>query len=161
MKTLILMRHAKSSMDGKKQEDWERPLNKRGKKNAVTLAKALQEKGIVPEVILASAAVRSHQTAELLIEELKFRGDVHYLAHLYKGEVDSYLFEIKRLLDQEKCVLVIGHNPMLESFLQMVSAKVESLPTASLAFLNVPVESWKDFNFEITSQLVDFWKPKD
>ncbi len=161
MKTLILMRHAKSSLAEKNTDDWDRPLSKRGRKNAVTMAKVLKEKEILPQVILASAAVRSHQTADLLVEELSFRGDIYYLASLYRGEVDTYLEAIRRLLDPADCVLVIGHNPVLESFLQMITGKVEALPTASLAYLQVPVNAWQELSLDTPAELVHFWKPKD
>lgn len=163
MKTLILTRHAKSSMEEKHKDDWDRPLNKRGRKNVSTIAKVFTGKEALPmpQIILSSAAVRAHQTTELLVEELGYRGDIHYLASLYKGEVETYLSEIQHMPDSAECVLVVGHNPVLEGFLQLATGKVEALPTASLACLHTPVESWKDFNFEVGSELVYFWKPKD
>ena len=161
MKTLILMRHAKSSMEEKHKDDWDRTLSKRGKKNAVTMAKVLKEKEPVPQVILASAAVRTHETADLLAAELSFRGDIHFLSSLYQGEVDSYLSEVRALPDSCDCALVIGHNPVLEGFLQMVTGKVEALPTASMAYIQVPVTSWKEFDFSTPAELIHFSKPKD
>jgi len=161
MKTLILMRHAKSSIGEKNQEDWDRPVNKRGRKNALAMAKLLKEKDAVPQVIVASAALRVRQTAELLIEELSFRGDIHYLASLYRGELDAYLTAVQSMPDGVDCLMVIGHNPMLEGLLQLLSGKVESLPTASIAYLKVPVEHWRDLTFDTQSELANFWKPKD
>lgn len=161
MKTLILMRHAKSSIGEKKQDDWDRQLNKRGRKNAVAMAKLLKEHDAVPQVILASAALRTRQTCDLMVEELSFRGDIHYLASLYTGEMDVYLAEVQSMPDSCTCVLVIGHNPMLEGFLQMLTGKVESLPTASIAYLKAPVERWQELTFDTTAELAHFWKPKD
>ena len=161
MKTLMLMRHAKSSIGEKHQEDWSRPLNKRGRKNAIAMAKLLKEKEAVPQLIVASTAVRARQTCELLTEELNFRGDVHYLSSLYGGEVDTYLYEIKELNDLAGCVLVVGHNPVLESLLQMLTGKVESLPTSAIACLAVPFEHWRELSYEAALELTHFWKPKD
>jgi phosphohistidine phosphatase len=161
MKTLILMRHAKSSIGEKHQDDWDRPLNKRGRKNAVAMAKLLKEKEAVPQAILASAALRVRQTAELMVEELAFHGDVHYLASLFHGEMDTYLAEVQAIPDGVECLMVIGHNPMLEAFLQVLSGKVESLPTASIAYLKVPINHWRELTLEPHAELEHFWKPKD
>jgi phosphohistidine phosphatase len=161
MKTLILMRHAKSGIPEKGQHDWDRTLTKRGRKNTESLAKWLKEKNIVPQVILASAALRSRQTADLLTEELGFRGDLHFLSNLYLGEVDAYLDALHSMPDSTDCLLVIGHNPMLESLLQMLTGKVESLPTASVVFVQAPVDKWRELSFEITAKLETFWKPKE
>ena len=163
MKTLILARHAKSNMEEKHKDDWSRTLNKRGKKDVESIAKIFKGKEALtlPQVILASSAIRAKETAELLIGELEFRGDVHYLSSLYKGEIDTYLAEIQQMPDRAESLMVIGHNPALEGLLQCTTGKVEALPTASLVCLRVPVDSWKDFNFDITSEIVCFSKPKD
>jgi phosphohistidine phosphatase len=161
MKTLILMRHAKSSLDSKNKEDRDRPLSKKGKKNAFAMAKVLEETERIPEVILASAAARARHTSEILTEALHFRGDMHYLNSLYQGEVENYLNEIQQVSDSVDTLLVIGHNPILESFLQMLSGKVEALPTASLAFLQLPIASWGELNLETEGQLLEIRTPKD
>jgi len=161
MKTLLLMRHAKSSWGYKVKDDWDRPLAKRGEKNAPEMGKLLMEKELVPQVVLSSAAVRAKQTSELLIKAVDFRGDIHYLSSLYMGEVDVYPKEIRHLPDEANCALIIGHNPGLETLLQTLTGKIEALPTASIAYLTVPIDTWKDFDLDCASELVHLWKPKD
>jgi phosphohistidine phosphatase len=161
MKTILLMRHAKSSWDDKVEDDRDRPISKRGKKNAQNIAEFLKDKELIPDLILASSAVRTRQTAEVVIEEMKYRNDICYLNKLYMGEVEIYTRQIQNLADDIHMVLVIGHNPSLDSLLQMITGKVESLPTAAVAYLTVPIDSWRDFSLEVQAELVDLWRPKD
>lgn len=160
MKTLLLMRHAKSSMDGK-MGDRERPLSKRGKKNAERMGELLLDEKVKPDYILVSNAERARQTAELVIDAMKYQGDRCYLTRLYMAEVDVYVHEIQQLDDEASVVLVIGHNPALETLLQMISGKVESLPTGAIAQLRLPIDRWEAFNLEMPAELVAFWRPKD
>lgn len=160
MKTLLLMRHAKSNLDDK-TEDRERSLSKRGKKNTERMAELLKDEKIVPDLILASNALRARQTAELLIDEMKYQGDRCYLNKLYMAEVEVYAQAIQRISDDAGCLLVIGHNPALESLLQILSGKVASLPTAAIAQLKLPIDSWKDFQLDLQGELLNFWRPKE
>lgn len=161
MKTILLMRHAKSSWDGKEADDRDRPISKRGKKNAEDIGKLLKEEKLKPDLILASAAVRAHQTADVVIDELKYHGDICYVNKLYMGEVEAYAQELQGLSDEVQMVLIIGHNPSLSTLLQMVTGKVENLPTAALAYLTMAIDSWKDFHLEAQGELVNLWRPKD
>ena len=160
MKTLIIMRHAKSSMD-EKVEDRLRSLSKRGKKNAERMSELLKDEKVTPDLILASNAIRARQTAELVIEAIKFQGDRSYLNRLYMAEVEIYAQEIMHTHDEVNTLMVIGHNPALESLLQMTTNKVESLPTSAIAQLKLPIDSWKDFRLETHAELVNFWRPKE
>ncbi len=161
MKTILLMRHAKSSWEGKHQDDWERPLSKRGKKNAEQIGELLKKEKLIPELILASSAVRARETAEIVMEEIKFRADYCSVYRLYLAEVEAYVREIHNIPDEVQTALIIGHSPSLDSLLQMVSGKVETLPTSAVAQLSVPVDSWKDFSLDVQGELVDLWRPKD
>ncbi len=161
MKTILLMRHAKSSWDGKDTEDRDRPITKRGKKNTETIADYLKEEKLKPDLILCSAALRARQTAEVVIDEMKYHGDICYINKLYMGEVEAYAQQLQGLMDDINMVLVIGHNPSLDSLLQMVTGKVESLPTSTVAYITVPIDTWKDFNLEAQGELVHLWRPKD
>ncbi len=161
MKTILLMRHAKSSWGDKVKDDWDRPLSKRGKKNIPEMTQLLKEKEVIPQVILASAATRARETGELLVHELRYRGDVQYLSSLYMGEQDTYLKEINQLPDAVDCALVIGHNPGLEMLFQMLSGRVESLPTTAIACFQVPIDTWKELDYDCKFEAIHLWKIKD
>ncbi len=155
------MRHAKSSWEGKNQDDWERPLSKRGKKNAEHIGEFLKKEKLIPDLILASSAVRARETAEIVMEEMKYRADYCSVYRLYLAEVDVYAREVQKIPDDVQRVLLIGHSPSLDSLLQMLSGKVETLSTSAVAQLTVPIEFWKDFTLETQGELVNLWRPKD
>ena len=161
MKTLLLMRHAKSSWKDADIKDRKRPLSKRGKRNAPQMGELLKEKELLPQLILASSAVRARQTAELLAEASGYQGDIRYLDDLYMAEADEYLDELKKLPDNLERVMLIGHNPGLESLLPMLTGRVESLPTAAIAHLTLPISNWKELSKKTKAELVELWRPKE
>lgn len=162
MKTLILMRHAKSSWKHPEIKDHERGLNKRGKKDAPRMGKLLVDNELVPQRILSSTAARSRMTAEAVIEATHFSGEVSYLDSLYMAEPDIYLELLSLMPDDFERILVIGHNPGLEGLLQILSGRVESLSTAAIAYLSMPIHSWKEIrNHENAGELVALWTPGD
>lgn len=161
MKTLILMRHAKSTWKEKKAEDYDRPLSKRGRKDAPRMGELLKENNLLPDLIIASSAVRNRETTELVIESMGYRGNVFLYGDLYMGEVDVYISHLHQVADNVNTLLLIGHNPSLDCILQLLTGKVETLPSAAVAHIQLPIESWKDLQFEPVGTLVNFWKPKE
>lgn len=161
MKTLLLMRHAKSSWKHPDLPDQDRPLNKRGEKDAPRMGKFIREKELIPQVILASPAKRVTQTVDGMLEKMAFKGKVEYIDSLYLAEPSAYLSTLQTISDKFERVLVVGHNPGLEGLLQILSGKVESLPTASLAHLILPIEHWTDLKEDTRGELVERVKPRD
>ena len=161
MKTLLLMRHAKSSWKDAEIEDHERPLSKRGQKDAPLMGKHLMEKELIPQVILSSTAKRSRLTVDALVEVNGFKGDVFYLTSLYLAEPAEYFKALQNVPDNMERVLVIGHNPGLEALLQILTDKVESLNTCTVAHLVLPIQSWKDLKEDSEAELVDICRPRD
>jgi len=161
MKTLLLMRHAKSSWKHPDLPDQDRPLNKRGEKDAPRMGKFIREKELIPQVILASPAKRVTQTVDGMLEKMAFKGKVEYIDSLYLAEPSAYLSTLQTISDKFERVLVVGHNPGLEGLLQILSGKVESLPTASLAHLILPIEHWADLKEDTRGELVERVKPRD
>jgi phosphohistidine phosphatase len=162
MKTLILMRHAKSSWKHPELKDHERGLNKRGKKEAPQMGTLLKDNELVPQRILTSTAERSRMTAQAVVEAMHYTGDVSYLDTLYMAEPEIYLELLSLMPDEVERILVIGHNPGLEGLLQILSGRVESLPTSAVAYLSLPIRSWKEVrDHEEAGELVALWTPHD
>ena len=162
MKTLILMRHAKSSWKHPELKDHERGLNKRGKKEAPQMGILLKDNELVPQRILTSTAERSRMTAQAVVEAMHYTGDVSYLDALYMAEPEIYLELLSLMPDEVERILVIGHNPGLEGLLQILSGRVESLPTSAVAYLSLPIRSWKEVrDHEEAGELVALWTPHD
>lgn len=160
MKTLILMRHAKSSWKHPELADRERPLNKRGEKDAPRMGKLIREEGLEPQVILSSSAVRCAKTAEIVAEKLDYKQEVQYLDDLYLAEPNVILDQFRNLPEEIETVLVVGHNPGLEGLLQILTMQVDALPTGAVAVVEVPVRTWQALDVRIDCKLTKFWKPK-
>lgn len=161
MKTLLLMRHAKSSWSDAGLQDTERPLNKRGEKDAPRMGKLIRDEKLCPDSILSSTAVRAARTAQIVAEKCGYGGEIQLLDELYMAEPPVYIAALKALPDEVQTVLVVGHNPGLEGLLQLLVAKVESLPTGAIAHIQVPVRTWQAFDLTIDCRLLDLWRPRD
>ncbi len=161
MKRLLLMRHAKSSWDDANIPDHERPLKKKGKKDAEHMGKLLKSKGLEPDLILSSSALRAKETAEIVTESCKCKKEIIFLDSLYMAEPSDILHAIEKNAKDKKTIMVIGHNPGLEAFLQIADDKVESLPTASIAYLTASVDNWKNLEKGENVKLKNLWRPKD
>lgn len=161
MKTLFLMRHAKSSWKQKNLADIERPLSGRGEKDAPTMGHLLKKKEIIPDLILSSPAVRARMTAEEVSKKSHYKKDVLFVDKLYMAEAPDIIETICTLPDDLETVLLIGHNPGLEYTLQLLTGKIESLPTASIACISLPIEHWSELNNDTKCELVKVWHPRE
>ena len=161
MKNVLLMRHAKSSWKGASLPDHQRPLNQRGKHDAPRMGKFLQEQGILLDTILCSTAFRARQTAEGLLKKYTFEGEVQYYDDLYNADPETIISILNRLPEKVDTAMVIGHNPGLDYFLELVCDECGHMSTASVAHIKYSVEEWLDLRAETTGELLHFWKPRE
>jgi phosphohistidine phosphatase len=161
MKTLLLMRHAKSSWKIKNIPDHERPLTKRGRRDAPRMGQLLEERELVPQLMLSSSALRARQTAELVAETAGYGAEIIYRDDLYMAEAEGYFHALQQLPDEIERVMLIGHNPGLETLLQLISKRIESLPTAVLAHLVLPIDQWDVLTSNVDGDLIEIWRPKE
>ena len=161
MKTLLLMRHAKSSWKQDGLADIERQLSPRGEKDAPEMGRLLRKKELVPDLIMASPAVRSRLTAEAVAKKSHYEKDILVIDKLYMAEAPEILGALAGLPDEINCVLLVGHNPGLEYTLQLLTGKIEPLPTATIANISLPITHWADLNAETRGELEKVWRPKD
>jgi phosphohistidine phosphatase len=161
MKTLLLMRHAKSSWKKKSLLDIERPLSPRGEKDAPAMGRLLRKKELVPDLIIASPAVRARLTAEAVAEKSHYEKDVLFIDKLYMAEAPEILAALASLPEEVNSVLLIGHNPGLEYTLQLLTGKIVSLPTATIAYIKLPLEHWSELNGDCKGEFEKVWRPKD
>jgi phosphohistidine phosphatase len=160
-KTLLILRHAKSSWKNEKLKDFDRPLKHRGEEAAKVIGKVLVVAELVPQVILSSPAQRAKQTAELVVAESKFKGELKFVDSFYMGEPENYIKALKELPDEIERVMVVGHNPGLEALLQLLDGKVNSLTTGSLAYLVLDIKHWTDLTKATVGELISFWEPDE
>lgn len=161
-KTLLLMRHAKSSWKEDNTKDIDRPLTKRGKKDAPMMARLLKKENLHPDLILCSSAKRSRHTVRAMLEELELSDEIVIeLDSLYLAEPQAYLEAIHEQSENAHCILVVGHNPGLEALAQVLSDSVISLPTATVAEIKLPIKKWSDLDEKTEGKLENVWKPKE
>lgn len=161
MKKLLIMRHAKSSWKDSSIADHERPLKKRGLKDAAEIGKILKHRGLVPDKILSSDAVRAADTATVVADKCGYKEEVEFIGRLYMAECNAIMDLIQSQPDSVKTLMVIGHNPGMEALVQLLSRKIESLATANVVYFQADVKKWKDLSLEYKVKLINFWKPSE
>jgi phosphohistidine phosphatase len=162
MKTLLLLRHAKSSWKDDSLDDHERPLNARGKKEAPKMGQLLLDQRFLPDVILSSDAKRCRRTVEKVCEAAEYRGETMLSSELYLANPATYLKCLAKLPENVARVLVVGHNPGLEELLEALIGRYEPLTTAALAHVTLPtLERWSDVNAATRGELVKLWQPME
>jgi phosphohistidine phosphatase len=143
MKTLFLVRHAKSSRDDPLLPDRDRPLDERGLRDARRMGERLAKRGVRPDVILSSPARRALTTAEVLARKLDYRvKDIVVDARLYAATPDVVLAVVRAIDDGVERAMVFGHNPELAALAHRLSGKIAEMPTCAVAELKYDVESW-------------------
>ena len=161
MKTLLLLRHAKSSWDQPELNDHDRPLNKRGKKEAPKVGRYLKANRLVPDLILSSTARRAHDTATAVAKESGFNKSIELHPDLYMSEPACYLDILQSLPDGVNRVLVVGHNPDLDSLLTLLTDVTQHMSTAALAQIDLPISSWTELNEATNGRLQNLWAPHE
>ena len=146
MKTIVVMRHAKSDWSNRVLADYDRPLNKRGETDAPLIGSVLKQLSLIPDIIISSPALRAKLTAEKTAKTCAYTGEIIFRDSFYFGNSKSVLEAIEELPDRYETVLVIGHNPILEHFISMMvsntSLKIK-LPTAAFAVIKTEHDTWK------------------
>ncbi len=146
MKTLILIRHAKSSWKDSSLRDRERPLNKRGKRDAPAMGRQLSDAALLPDLIVSSPAVRAIKTARKIAKAVGHdRNRITIREEVYMGGVDSLLALIQGLDEQATRVYLVGHNPDLTDLAtRLAGAALADIPTCGIAVLEFPCASWRE-----------------
>jgi len=143
MKTLFLIRHAKSSWKFPELDDHERPLNRRGERDCLLMARHFQQQDVLPEVIYSSTAIRALDFAQAISNELMVTliPDLS----LYTFDQDELLAILQHIPDTANSVAVVGHNPAMHRLINRISqSELPKLPTASLVALNCDIEQWSE-----------------
>lgn len=174
MRRLMLLRHAKSSWDHMDLDDVDRPLAPRGRAAAPLLGRYISRKGLQPDLVLCSSAVRARQTWELVSAEWDQvdksglpRLEMH--ASLYLANSGELISTLRRIDDDVATLMIIGHNPGMEQLAgrlvnqgdpEGLKRMTEKFPTAALAIIQFPIEAWSSLK-PGQGMLEAFIRPKD
>ena len=130
MKTLLILRHAKSSWKHPGLADHDRPLNRRGNRDAPRVGLLLRRQGLTPDLIISSTAERARSTAAQVADRSGYGGPVELNRQLYLAEPEAIVDVVRTLGSEASRVLVVGHNPGLEALVAGLAGRAEVLPTA-------------------------------
>lgn len=162
MKTLLVLRHAKSSWNDGALADHDRPLNERGERDAPRMGNLLRQQRLTPDVIISSDAVRARMTAEAVAEAARYAGEIRLEPLLYGAAPDDILVVLRAAPDSNAAtVMIVGHNPGLEALVGQLTGERQDLPTAALAQIDLPIDRWRDLDESTRGTLVDLWRPKE
>ncbi|HET6424000.1 MAG TPA: histidine phosphatase family protein [Planctomycetaceae bacterium] len=164
MKTLWLLRHAKSSWADATLTDHDRPLKPRGIRAAAKMGALLAEQSPFPELICCSTAVRAVQTWHVAAEAITARRSLPeavYRDDLYHASVSQLRSIVSGLPNERSTVLLIGHNPGFEDFVAAITGGAIEIPTAALLKLQLAGAEWHLFATTQTVGLIDLWRPRE
>jgi phosphohistidine phosphatase len=164
MKTLLLMRHAKSSWKESNIPDHDRPLNRRGKHDAPLMGKLLRDQKMNLDLIISSTALRAKTTANLIAKAVRYKGKIVLDKSIYNAEPMDLLTLLSNSSEENNSILLIGHNPTVEETVQMLTNSPEiTMATCAIAHLTLSIDTWADLKEKKTfsSKLENFWTPKE
>jgi len=155
MKSLLLIRHAKSSWENFSVPDFDRPLNDRGKKDAPMMAARLKEKNIVPDTALVSTAKRARKTAGYFTGVWNLKdSSVHFMDDLYLASSAVFFRIISQLPDEVNSVAVFSHNNGLTEFAnELTDVAIDNIPTCGIFAIHIQSDKWRNF----AEAGKDFW----
>ncbi len=160
-KTLLLLRHAKSSWDDPQLDDHDRPLNGRGRKAARRIGQLLIDEAITIDLVLCSTSMRTRETASLIFAVSTRSPAIAYHDELYHASPSQMIDLLRQVAEPMRTVMVIGHNPGFDEFLERLTGNEISFPTAGLAKIELQIDRWSLFDDQTNGQLAQFWRPRD
>ena len=145
-KHLYLLRHAKSSWDDPHQKDFDRPINARGKKAAPLMGRVIKDRELDIDRIICSPSKRTRETLELLQNEAKLKASIDFVDGIYEASVGELRKIVRSQKDKYEAILLIGHNPGMESLLADLTGEFERFPSAALASIKLNITEWRDLD---------------
>ncbi|MCP4971032.1 MAG: histidine phosphatase family protein [Arcobacter sp.] len=159
MKKLYLIRHAKSDWTNSNLDDFDRPLNKRGKRSVKFMSKLLKQKHIHPDLIISSPAYRARFTTKKIIKKINYKNNIMYNENLYEANLKTILEIITFIEDENDEVFIVAHNPGLNLLAYNLLEFNENLPTCSILEISFDCSSWREIKKE-NAKFVSFEYPK-
>ncbi len=159
-RSLILMRHAKSDWSDASRADHDRPLNKRGRRDAGRMADWLQSIQRVPALVLCSTATRTRETLDLMLAVWDDAPDVIHCENLYLADADEIFAEIRTLGTDEPSIMALAHNPGMTYAASMMADQSVEMPTAAIAIYDLSIESWASLHEDAERRLAFYMRPK-
>lgn len=163
MKSVILFRHGKSDWNAKYDHDHNRPLAKRGIRDAKRMGIFLSKIVEIPDLIISSTALRAKKTIELALENTSWQVKIIYEKGIYDASLRTLMALLKKQKNKYQCIFLVGHEPTLSSIIEKVQDKSKiKFPTATVAKVSFDTNEWNKIKLSTKqSELKWFFKPKD
>lgn len=161
MKDLLVLRHAKSSWKDSDLVDHDRPLNKRGKKDAPRIGKLLRKERLIPELILTSSARRARDTAEAAADASGYTPEIRHIPSFYQADLETFYDILSHLNDDIDRVMIVGHNPEMEELVDALTDESITLTTAAVAHVELPIQTWYELTPETECRLVNTYYARE
>lgn len=161
MKTLLIMRHAKSSWSNMGLSDYQRPLNSRGKNDAPRMGELLKAESLTPDLIISSSAKRAATTAELAAIACDYDSEIRYEDAFYHADPETYIEVLQDAPNDASSIMIVGHNPGMEMLVTDLTGEHERFSTANIAHVELPINQWRELNEATEGKLCNLWRPKE
>lgn len=148
MKTLLLIRHAKSDWNDPSLPDFDRPLNERGKRDVPVMGQRLLNKEVKIDALISSPAKRAKKTAELIAKEYDIKKEnIIFVDELYHADPSAFFDVISKTDDEYENIAVFSHNPGITEFAnQLAEVRIDNMPTCSIFAIKIEGKHWKNFS---------------
>jgi phosphohistidine phosphatase len=157
----LVLRHAKSDQHGADAADHDRPLNKRGTRDAGRMGRLLRDQHLLPDLIMVSTAKRARETVEGLVSTSGYTGDIERKRTFYLAGPDAYIKALSKVQNTHRRVMVVGHNPGMEELVERLTGTSITMPTAALVEIVLPITQWRELNEETHGELRGVWRPRE
>lgn len=160
LKTLYLVRHAKSSWDYPELTDFERPLSQRGERNAPDMGKYLINQGVLADLLLSSPANRALSTAKVISKEIGYMQEIVTDKRIYHAAEKTLLDVLNKQDESLSSIMMLGHNPGFTDFAnRLTGGYIDNIPTCGACQIDFPIDKWKDVTFGL-GEMIFFQYPK-
>ena len=162
MKYLYLIRHAKSSWKDNSLADHDRPLNKRGRRDAPMMGKRLRHQAIMPDLMLSSTALRAVKTAHAIAKEIGYpKKEINYQKALYHASPEEMLSQIRQIHNSNQALFLVGHNPgMTDLADELTHSDIDNIVTCGIYALALDIDSWSQIRADGKASLQFYDYPK-
>ncbi len=158
MKRIMLLRHAHTETPSLQKKDYERTLTRIGENEAANIGKALSNNhNLIPELIISSPAKRAKETVQIITRKMDYKKEILWKDKIYSGEMEEILNCIGESNNKINNLLVVGHNPAIESCFHFFTGTYKTISPATLSIIDVDLEKWDDiFLFGTKNQTDNF-----
>ena len=160
MKTLLLLRHAKSGWKDADMRDFDRPLTMRGQRDASVISRYLRKHSIKPDALISSPAERARETVNLIARIGKLQAPLRFDERIYEAHAGNLVEVVSQIGEEFSSALMVGHNPGFSDLVQHLTGEESPMPTAALAQLSLDIDQWKEVR-PGCGELKRMTKPKD